>query len=78
MNGAIKFHNPDGPAFNHGELWKRCDGTGIIGDGVISGVVKHGTEKWDSDVYYTSNGVEYHKNTWSFQVRYMHSADGFI
>ncbi|WJJ54536.1 hypothetical protein PT07_00145 [Pseudomonas phage PT07] len=87
MNGAKKFHSPDGPAFSKGELWESCEGFVVQ----IRGTERYGTDKWDVDVYYAYVGVipkpvaldrriqlparEFSKNAWSFQVRYQHQAD---
>lgn len=73
MNGAKKFHSPNGPAFNKGEIWVACDGSGIVVE--IQNIERWGTDKWDVDVYYTSQSLVFHKNAWSFQVRYEHQAD---
>lgn len=72
MNGAKKFHSPDGPAFNSGEVWSSPSGFVVT----VQNVERWGSEKWDVDVYYlTVSGQRYMKNAWSFQVRYEHSAD---
>lgn len=72
MNGAKKFHNPDGPAFNEGEKWVATPKSFVI----IQRVERYGVDKWDVDVYYTQiDGSTAHKNAWSFQVRYQHQAD---
>lgn len=72
MNGAKKFHNPDGPAFNMGESWEGSSGSKVF----IVRTERYGVDKWDVDVYYLqSDGSESNKNAWSFQVRYMHVAD---
>lgn len=72
MNGAKKFHSPDGPAFNSGEVWKSSRGSAVT----VQNVERWGAEKWDVDVYYlTESGQRYMKNAWSFQVRYEHNAD---
>lgn len=76
MNGAKKFHNADGPAFNPGERW-------IGSSGVVAEIIRterYGTGKWDVDVFYCfptmqEGDREVNKNAWSFQVRYQHQAD---
>ena len=73
MNGAKKFHNPNGPAFNEGEKWLTPKGRSFV---IIQRVERYGVDKWDADVYYTQiDGSTAHKNAWSFQVRYEHQAD---
>ncbi|AEK21657.1 hypothetical protein K5_134 [Pseudomonas phage K5] len=88
MNGAQKFHSPDGPAFNQGELWESCEGHVVE----IKGTERYGSEKWDVNVYYVYAGKspnmpavlasrqelparEFSKDAWNFQVRYQHQAD---
>lgn len=76
MNGAKKFHSPDGPAFNPGEIWIGSGGHKVE----IIRVERYGVDKWDVDVYYwipmdERRSVEWNKNAWSFQVRYEHQAD---
>lgn len=78
MNGQKKFHSPDGPAFNEGEVWHSTDGHKVT----IWKTVRYGVDKWDVDVHYwvgfrddPRRSVECVKNAWSFQVRYEHQAD---
>lgn len=72
MNGEMKLHNPDGPAFNKGEVWRSS--SGIIA--IIESTRRYGPDKWDVEVTYSfSDGTISSKNAWSFQVRYTHSAD---
>jgi len=72
MNGAKKFHSPDGPAFNSGEVWISSGGLVVT----VQNVERWGAEKWDVDVYYsTESGQRNMKNAWSFQVRYEHNSD---
>lgn len=76
MNGAKKFHSPDGPAFNPGEIWVGSSGEAVE----VYATQRYGIDKWDVDVYYTPHGpnaaeIGYRKNAWSFQVRYQHKAD---
>ena len=75
MNGAKKFHSPDGPAFNPGEIWEAVGGNRAE----IKAVKRWGVDNWDVDVYYTdpdSNlDIGMRKNAWAFQVRYQHQAD---
>lgn len=71
MNGAKKWHSPDGPAFNEGEVWEAVGGHKVT----ILRTERYGVDKWDVDVYYTSHKMTHRKNAWSFQVRYEHQAD---
>jgi hypothetical protein len=72
MNGAKKFHSPDGPAFNEGEVWEGSSKSKVV----IIRTERYGVDKWDVDVYYTQvDGSTCNKNAWSFQVRYEHQAD---
>lgn len=75
MNGAKKFHNPSGPAFNEGQIW-------ISSCGVVARIEKterYGVDKWDVKVYYSSpvapGSALGCKDAWNFQVRYRHQAD---
>lgn len=74
MNGAKKFHSPDGPAFNKGERWVGSSGAVVE----ILATRRYGQDKWDVDVQYhmpsQPNSV-WSKDAWNFQVRYMHTAD---
>lgn len=72
MNGAKKFHKPESPAFNEGEVWYATPKSYVV----IQRVERYNVDKWDADVYYTQiDGTTGHKNAWSFQVRYQHKAD---
>jgi hypothetical protein len=76
MNGEKKFHNPDGPAFNAGEVWVSSEGARVA----IHRTERYGVDKWDVDVFYwvpmdARRSVECSKNAWAFQVRYQHKAD---
>lgn len=73
MNGAKKFHSPDGPAFNKGEEWESCDGAGHRV--TILTTERHGPAKWDVEVFYDTPNGPHSKGAWSFQVRYQHIAD---
>jgi hypothetical protein len=77
MNGAKKFHKPDGPAFNEGEIWYSADGMGI--EAKIERTERYGVDKWDVMVYYsfprTGHDNKACKDAWNFQVRYEHQAD---
>lgn len=77
MNGANKFHSPDGPAFNPGEIWWSADGMGLKAR--IEKIERYGVDKWDVLVYYSfpivGNGQLACKDAWNFQVRYQHQAD---
>lgn len=81
MNGAKKFHNPDGPAFNAGEIWVGSSNYPVE----IIRTERYGVDKWDVDVFYwatisgsENRSVEIRKNAWAFQVRYQHKADSEI
>lgn len=72
MNGAAKFHSPDGPAFNKGEVWRSPSGA----IATIESTRRYGPAKWDVEVTYTfSDGTSTSKDAWNFQVRYGHIAD---
>lgn len=75
MNGKVKFHSPDGPAFAPGQVWEGVSGTRCE----ILRVERYGVDKWDVDVFYWYPSDDFkrelRKNTWSFQVRYQHEAD---
>jgi len=74
MNGKIKFHKPNGPAFYQGELWLACDGSGL--KCWIDRVEKYGDGKFDYIIHYIYlDGETSSKDAWNFQVRYYHSAD---
>lgn len=73
MNGARKFHSPDGPAFNPGEEWRGISGNVACW---IVNTRRYGAGKWDVDVLYRySDGQQWSKDAWNFQVRYQHVAD---
>lgn len=77
MDGKIKWHKPNGPAFNEGEVWLSADRAARKVR--IVRVEKFGDGKFDHEVYYrTESGAEYHKDAWNFQVRYFHEADANI
>lgn len=75
MNGAKKFHNPEGPAFNAGEIWEGSTRSKVV----ISHTERYNVDKWDVDVFYYYQSDEtqriVRKNAWGFQVRYQHQAD---
>lgn len=73
MNGAKKFHSPDGPAFNKGEIWKSSCGHVAK----IESIERYGVSKWDVNVHYSfpENNLTSCKDAWNFQVRYQHQAD---
>lgn len=72
MNKNSKFHSPDGPAFNEGEVWISASGSRAT----ILYSKRWGPEKWDVDIFYTNlENRTISKNAWSFQVRYVHQAD---
>ena len=72
MNGAKKFHSPDGPAFNVGEQWISSGNLSCW----IDGRRRYGPDKWDVEVsYHYRDGHTSTKDAWNFQVRYKHVAD---
>ncbi|ALA12023.1 hypothetical protein BIZ94_gp043 [Pseudomonas phage vB_PaeM_MAG1] len=77
MNGAQKFHSPDGPAFSRGEVWVSCEGFEVE----ILEAERYGPRKWDVSVYYVqrlwkdANDAVFVKDAWNFQVRYQHQSD---
>lgn len=75
MNGAKKFHNPNGPAFDAGQVWIAVGGSRAV----ISHTVRWGLDKWSIDVFYyfPTDAVKRlaSKDAWNFQVRYEHQAD---
>lgn len=74
MNGEIKFHSPDGPAFNKGERWVGSSGAVYV----IVDRRRWGTDKWDVDIFYILEGqpdIKWHKDAWNFQARCTHAAD---
>ncbi len=78
MNHQIKFHSPDGPAFDPGQRWLPASGSKTIT--TIVGTKRYGPAKWDVDVHYTQNDNPQliTKNAWSFQVRHYHEADRVV
>lgn len=73
MNGKIKFHKPNGPAFAVGEQWESHGGKLKV---TITGVTKIGDDKFDYLIdYLQSDGTSSQKDGWNFQVRYSHVAD---
>lgn len=73
MNGKIKWHKANGPAFAPGEPWMSVSGK--IRCEIVS-VRKFGDDKWDYLVTYRyTDGSEHSKDAWNFQVRYGHIAD---
>lgn len=74
MNGNIKFHSPDGPAFHPGQRWVSSSGTVVE----IKSTDRWNDDKWDVDVTYfpiDEPDLPYTKDAWNFQVRYTHQAD---
>ena len=72
MNGHVKFHKANGPAFNAGEPWVSSCGNKVT----IKSVRQFGPGKWDYEVHYSQEkGVDCKKDAWNFQVRYEHIAD---
>jgi hypothetical protein len=75
MNGAKKFHSPEGPAFNTGEQW-------VGSNNVLCWIVstrRYGKDKWDVEVTYQyRDGSIFTKDAWNFQVRYQHVADRML
>lgn len=75
MNGKIKFHKPNGPAFSKDEVWYGSSKSKVT----IISVEKNGDGKFDYDVKYTqADGSISKKNSHAFQFRYQHSADFLI
>lgn len=73
MNGDIKWHKANGPAFAPGEQWRSVSGN--IRCEIVS-VSKFGPDKWDYLVTYKyPDGGGHTKDAWNFQVRYQHIAD---
>ena len=68
MNGAKKFHSPDGPAFAKGEMWHSSCGHVAK----IESIERYGANKWDVNVHYTfpESSQIFCKDAWDFQVRY--------
>lgn len=75
MNGQRKFHSARGPAFSVGETW-------ISANGICCKIVSvrlTGDGKWDAVVTAEySDGAQFSKDAWSFQVRYTPVADRFL
>ena len=74
MNGKIKFHSPNGPAFLPGQRWVSSSGTVVE----IIETDRWSDDKWDMDVTYFSinePNLPYTKDAWNFQVRYTNQAD---
>lgn len=72
MNGNIKFHKPESPAFDHWQEWVSACGHSVH----IIKVVRWGTGKWDATVTYCGRDMHpMEKDAWNFQVRYQHVAD---
>lgn len=79
MNGAKKFHSPDGPAFYPGERWTSSNGAMVE----IVSTRRWGKEKWDVEVSYkwidiNGNENQWQKDAWNFQVRYVHISDQLL
>jgi hypothetical protein len=72
MNKKIKFHKPNGSAFNENEEW-----IGVSKNKVkIISVEKFGDNKFDYEINYKqSDGSLSKKNAYNFQIRYQHLAD---
>lgn len=74
MNKVIKFHKPQSPAFNSGEVWISANGAKVTIDSVAPW--PKASDKWAFSVSYTqSDGSKATKDVWAFQVRYNHQAD---
>jgi hypothetical protein len=75
MNGKVKWHKPNGPAFAFGELWVGSSGNIVS----IVSVRQVGPGKFDYIVTYVDDrAIEMTKLAWDFQVRYEHIADANI
>lgn len=76
MNGTLKWHKANGPAFAIGEEWRSVSGNVRCW---IVGVRKFGSGKWDYEVTYRfAEGPETSKDAWNFQVKYFHVADRYV
>lgn len=77
MNGHIKFHSPNGPAFAPSELWVSSSGSTYE----VIDTRRWGEDKWDVDVTYVVAGTvepQWTKDAWNFQVRCTHVADRVV
>lgn len=77
MNGKIKFHKVNGPAFNIGEVWVDSAGHEVTITSVTQFKETTGANPSDYDVEYTYakyRGAQ-SKDGWSFQTRFTHKAD---
>jgi hypothetical protein len=76
MNGKVKFHKPNGPAFAVGQEWQAISEHFSCW---IDSVRKFGEGKFDYIVnYHYADGTKSEKDAWGFQVRYRHVADKHI
>lgn len=76
MNKVIKFHKPQSPAFNPGEVWISANGAKVTIENVFPWPASPHSDKWSFSVSYRqSDGSQATKGVWSFQVRYSHQAD---
>ena len=72
MNKEIKYHSPDGPAFQPGEQWIGVNGSRVT----ILSSTRWGEDKWDVQVTYLQcDGTTASKNANIFQSKYAHEAD---
>ena len=77
MNGKIKFHKVNGPAFNVGEAWVDSAGHVVTITNVTQFKDTTGRHASDYDVEYVYakyRGVQ-SKDGWIFQTRFTHKAD---
>ena len=74
MNGKLKLHKPNSPAFNAGEVWIGASGSKVEIISVVPWPVCIDT--WSYSVHYRqADGSLSNKDAWAFQVRYTHTAD---
>lgn len=72
MNKRVKFHKPNGPAFNKNEIWQGSSKSHVK----IISVLKFGNDKFDYNVtYQQTDGSICKKDAYNFQIRYQHLAD---
>jgi len=80
MNGNIKIHKAQGPAFMDGEIWYSANGSKVtvLSCKLYNEIVLQYRSAHASDFeveYMQADGTIYCKDAWNFQVRYTHHAD---
>jgi hypothetical protein len=80
MNGNVKWHKANGPAFLPGEIWCGVGGTKVEIVSVRRYPGATGFHTSDYGVTYktspdTNPDLLHEKDAWNFQVRYTHIAD---